>query len=575
MTHWFSQLSIGSKLGLGFGALALSLVATGGLAYHSLSLVDEDLEHISRLAHEETEFGRLEVVVLEMVRAEKEHLCSGDPQAVQHFEEHLTEANELFDGLAMVVQSTDDPQAQRTFDEAHEHFNEFLAVHARVEAMIEAGQLDPAIELSLSEGSEGAERVLAGIVSMIEDAEERASLDREEAHESVRAAVMEMALIVGVALALAIVVGVTITRAITRPVASAVEVLGEVAQGNFTRRMSVSSRDEIGQIATAINTAVERVSQTLVEVRESAEQVAMASRELSAASGHISAGAQESASSLEQTAASLEQITSTVQNNADNAQEAANVAKTASELARVGGEVTANANGAMKGINEASRRIADIIGTIDEIAFQTNLLALNAAVEAARAGEEGRGFAVVASEVRNLAQRSAEAAREIKGLIEDSVQRVERGSALVEDSGRKLGEIVQAIGRTSEIVAAIAQASREQSTGIEQLNQAVTQLDQVTQSNASQTEELSATADGLSGQAGQLKDIVSRFQISGAPSPSMAPAPTRPSATRANAPKSPLPQRKAQATAGSNAAASVEQGQEVGAHARGESFEEF
>ncbi|RCS53904.1 methyl-accepting chemotaxis protein [Bremerella cremea] len=254
-------------------------------------------------------------------------------------------------------------------------------------------------------------------------------------------------------------------------------------------------------------------TRAIVEVDDISASVASASQQLAAASEQLSSGAQQSASSLEETASSLEEITATVRQNADNADQANQLANNSRETAEKGGAVVANAVTAMGEINQASRKIADIITTIDEIAFQTNLLALNAAVEAARAGEQGRGFAVVAGEVRNLAQRSASAAREIKTLIEDSVDKVEVGSNLVNKSGETLEEIVTSVKRVTDIVAEIAAASREQTSGIEQINKAVAQMDQVTQSNASQTEEMSGTAVSLSEQAEQLKVVVSQFNL--------------------------------------------------------------
>lgn len=267
-------------------------------------------------------------------------------------------------------------------------------------------------------------------------------------------------------------------------------------------------------------------SRAVSEVDEIANTVASASQQLAAASEQLSSGAQQSASSLEETASSLEEITATVRQNADNADQANQLANSSRETAENGGQVVAQAVTAMSEINQASRNIADIITTIDEIAFQTNLLALNAAVEAARAGEQGRGFAVVAGEVRNLAQRSASAAREIKGLIENSVQKVEAGSVLVNKSGETLGAIVTSVKRVTDIVAEIAAASREQTVGIEQINKAVAQMDQVTQSNASQTEEMSGTAVALSGQAEQLQAVVAQFNLNrqAAPTPSRAAA---------------------------------------------------
>lgn len=252
----------------------------------------------------------------------------------------------------------------------------------------------------------------------------------------------------------------------------------------------------------------------LLEVDAVARYLAGASEQLAAAADQLSSGAQQQASSLEETAASLEEITGTVQQNADNAQQANQLSSGARDVAEKGGTVTQRAVTSMSDINSASNKIADIITTIDEIAFQTNLLALNAAVEAARAGEQGRGFAVVAGEVRNLAQRSAGAAKEIKSLIQDSVNKVEAGSDLVNQSGETLEEIVTSVKRVTDIVGEIAAASREQASGIEQVNRAITQMDHVTQNAASQTEELSSTAESLSAQANHLRDVVDQFNLS-------------------------------------------------------------
>jgi methyl-accepting chemotaxis protein len=315
-----------------------------------------------------------------------------------------------------------------------------------------------------------------------------------------------------------------IGRVVSRPLAKSVEVLGFVAKGDFTQTLDVNTKDEVGQMAQALNQAVGGVRDALNEVRIVSEGLASASQQLSAASQEISSGAQEQASNLEETASSLEEITSTVKQNADNAQQANQLASRSREVAEKGGQVVHNAVAGMGEINKASKQIADIITAIDEIAFQTNLLALNAAVEAARAGEQGRGFAVVAGEVRNLAQRSAGAAKEIKGLIQDSVRKVEAGSDLVNQSGETLQEIVTSVKRVTDIVGEIAAASREQSTGIDQVSKAVAQMDQVTQTNASQTEELSGTAESLAGQAHQLQELVARFKLDAEGATSKRPA---------------------------------------------------
>jgi len=251
----------------------------------------------------------------------------------------------------------------------------------------------------------------------------------------------------------------------------------------------------------------------LLATAEIADSVAAASQQLASASDAIASGAQEQAASIEETASTLEEITSAVKHNADSAQQASQLASASREMADKGGKVALDAVAAMKEVNQASRRIVDITATIDEIAFQTNLLALNAAVEAARAGEQGRGFAVVASEVRNLAQRSASAAKEVKSLIEDSVSKVEAGYKLVQTSGEALQQIQSSVKRVTDFVGEIAAASREQSTGIDQVNTAVTQMDQVTQTNAAQTEELSGTAEELAQQGHQLLEVVAQFNL--------------------------------------------------------------
>jgi methyl-accepting chemotaxis protein len=329
-----------------------------------------------------------------------------------------------------------------------------------------------------------------------------------------KTSMMLMILLLIVAPLLAIGAGFVLSRSIVGSLNHVVERATLAATGDLRVRVTVDSTDELGQMGEQLNIMMQSFEDNMTKVAMASQAITTASGELSAASQSISSGAQEQASSLEETAASLEQMTSAVKQNADNAQQAAQLAQGARDVAEKGGKVVNSAVEAMTEINASSRKIADIITAIDEIAFQTNLLALNAAVEAARAGEQGRGFAVVAGEVRNLAQRSASAAKEIKGLINDSVDKVESGSKLVNQSGSHLEEIVASVKRVTDIVGEIAASSREQSTGIEQVNTAVTQMDAVTQSNASQTEELAGTADGLSGQAQSMMTLVQQFKLS-------------------------------------------------------------
>jgi methyl-accepting chemotaxis protein len=309
-----------------------------------------------------------------------------------------------------------------------------------------------------------------------------------------------------------------IGRTILRPLNATVHILQGVADGHgdLTQRLSVHGRDEMADLGTYFNQFMDTLHTLIGRVRATTQAVASASQQLAAGSGQLSSGAQEQASSLEETAASLEQMTATINQNADNARQANQMASAAREAAEQGGVIVQDAVAAMGGITEASRKIQEIITTIDEIAFQTNLLALNAAVEAARAGEQGRGFAVVASEVRALAQRSATASKEIKALITETAQKVESGSELVIQTGDGLTAIVTQVKKVADLIAEITAASTEQSQGIEQINKAVTAMDSVTQQNAAQTEELSSTSQALAGQAEELQAQVGQFRLSGA-----------------------------------------------------------
>ena len=291
------------------------------------------------------------------------------------------------------------------------------------------------------------------------------------------------------------------------------EAVGRVAEGDLSRPLIVQPGDSSSVLAS-----VARMQDSLVKVvstvRTNSESVATASAQIAQGNQDLSQRTEEQASALEQTAATMEQLNSTVRNNTDSAKQANQLAQGASMVAAQGGEVVSKVVNTMQGISDSSRKIGDIIGVIDGIAFQTNILALNAAVEAARAGEQGRGFAVVASEVRSLAQRSAEAAKEIKGLIGRSVEQVEQGTLLVDQAGKTMGEIVGSIQRVSDIVAEITSASIEQSSGITQVGEAVTQMDQATQQNAALVEESAAAAESLKGQAQQLVQTVAVFKLS-------------------------------------------------------------
>ncbi|NML30594.1 methyl-accepting chemotaxis protein [Paraburkholderia antibiotica] len=306
-----------------------------------------------------------------------------------------------------------------------------------------------------------------------------------------------------------------LVRAIVRPVDATIAQFQRIAGGDLTGRIEVTGDNEMGRLAAALRKMQTSLIATVNSVRQGTESIDTGVSEIAAGNADLSQRTEEQAASLEETAASIEQLTSTVKQTADNAKQASALAQGASTLAAQGGELTEQVVGTMHGIVDDSRRIADIVGVIEGIAFQTNILALNAAVEAARAGEQGRGFAVVASEVRSLAQRSAAAAKEIKGLIDASTARVEQGSQLVERSGTTMSDIVAAIARVSSIMGEIAAAALEQSTGIDQVNLAVAQMDEVTQQNAALVEQAAAAASSLEEQARRLSAAVAVFQTGG------------------------------------------------------------
>jgi methyl-accepting chemotaxis protein len=371
------------------------------------------------------------------------------------------------------------------------------------------------------------------------------------------------ALAAGAALAWAL------SRSITRPLNHAVLVAQTVAAGDLTSRIEPGSKDEVGQLLDALKSMNASLLQTVTEVRSGTDTIATASKQIAAGNMDLSSRTEEQASSLEETASSMEELNATVRQNADNARQANALAEAASGVAARGGVVIGQVVGTMGEINASARQIADIISVIDGIAFQTNILALNAAVEAARAGEQGRGFAVVATEVRSLAQRSAAAAKDIKTLIDNSVERVEAGSRLVNEAGKTMHDIVDSVGRVTGIISEISAAGQEQTAGIEQINQAISQMDQVTQQNAALVEEAAAASEALQDQAARLASVVSIFKIAAGESgqaQAMAPQTSRKPATRALAkrPSAPVP-----------AVAAAKSVQRVSAAHAGGDWEEF
>jgi methyl-accepting chemotaxis protein len=374
------------------------------------------------------------------------------------------------------------------------------------------GEVQDATEFLLKETGPSLAAVLKALDAFVAY-ESKLAGDAATDVEQVYRSSQILMLVLGIA-GIAIGAGVAwfITRSITGPLNKAVDLAETVASGDLSSHIDAGSGDETGRLLNALRAMNDSLLNVVSQVRTGTDAISTASSEIAAGNMDLSSRTEHQASSLEETASSMEELTSTVKQNADNARQANTLAKSASEVASKGGSIVAQVVDTMGTINDSSRKIVDIIGVIDGIAFQTNILALNAAVEAARAGEQGRGFAVVASEVRNLAQRSAAAAREIKELINASVANVDTGSRLVNDAGQTMGDIVSSIQRVTDIMGEITSASQEQTLGIEQINAAIAQMDEVTQQNAALVEQAAAASQSMQEQAGNLATVVGFFK---------------------------------------------------------------
>ena len=361
------------------------------------------------------------------------------------------------------------------------------------------------------------QKAFADLEVALEAQSEGVAKNVEEFSIDVHRLAVNAKIIVGSGLALAaallVVVSLWLARLLSAPLVQAVDMADRLADGDLTATVRPVGNEETQRLMSALDRMQTHIAGIVRSVQQGAQSVSSASAEIAQGNHDLSARTEQQASALEETAASMEELNSAVKQNADNARQANQLAMTASTVAVQGGEVVGQVVETMKGINEASRKISDIISVIDGIAFQTNILALNAAVEAARAGEQGRGFAVVASEVRSLAGRSAEAAKEIKTLINDSVTRVAQGTALVDQAGATMTEVVGSIRRVTEIMGEISASSTEQSTGVAQVGEAVGQMDQSTQQNAALVEEMAAAASSLKSQAGELVQAVAAFKL--------------------------------------------------------------
>ncbi|RFP18591.1 MULTISPECIES: methyl-accepting chemotaxis protein [unclassified Duganella] len=509
------DFKIGARLRIGFGSILAILVAmvlmTNYLNYSNKSKLTQGLELSTG---KNLQAGTMKSSMLETGIAMRNIGLQSDVSLMQKEEQKVKDQRARYDKALADLKALGLNDAEK----------KVLADIAALDADVDKA-FKEAIGQVLAFNSEGAAKVISGridplnqqtltLINKLVDMQQANAKDVMAGSVTADRSLMMVLFVLGaVAVAIGVVCAAVITRSITVPLSGAVEVAQKVAAGELTSQVYVEGKDETSELLQALKDMNDSLAKTVGDVRTGTELISTASQEIASGNADLSARTESQASSLEETASSMEELTSTVKQNADNARQANQLAVTASSVAEKGGTVVSQVVETMGSIKASSSKIVDIIGVIDGIAFQTNILALNAAVEAARAGEQGRGFAVVASEVRNLAQRSAGAAKEIKELIGDSVNKVDAGSKLVDEAGQTMDLIVTSIRQVADIMGEITAATQEQSNGIEEVNQAITQMDEMTQQNAALVEEAAAAAESMQEQAEMLAQAVSIFKL--------------------------------------------------------------
>ena len=514
----FENLTIKSRLVFMLAFMAIMLIIGGFMGLGGMAKTEEGL----RTVYEDRtiplgQISTIESLLLQNRLAIAVALATSTPEVIAEstvkVEQNIAAINQTWDAYMATYLTPDEKVLAEKFAADRKRF--VVEGLKPILAALHANDIEGAKQLVTNKVRPLYVPVGEGIKALKKLQLDVAKQEYDKAHErSVNTRNLAIAGTIG-GLALLAWIGFMLIRSITRPLDSAVKLARAVAEGDLTQRIDVHSTNEVGQLMQALRDMNDSLVKVVAEVRIGTDTMATASTQIAAGNLDLSSRTEEQASSLEETASSMEELTSTVRQNAENARQANQLVVSTADIAAKGGQVVGQVVDTMASIKDSSRKIADIIGVIDGIAFQTNILALNAAVEAARAGEQGRGFAVVASEVRNLAQRSAGAAKEIKALIEDSVGKVDAGGRLVDQAGEAMEDIVTSVQLVADIIGGTATASQEQSAGIEQVNQAITQMDDVTQQNAALVEEAAAAAESLQDQAAKLAEAVSVFRLEG------------------------------------------------------------
>ncbi|CUJ14039.1 Dipeptide chemoreceptor protein [Achromobacter xylosoxidans] len=512
----FGNLSIGTRLALGFGTVLALLLALTGLSQYELTHIGG----INRAITEQTwakanAINIIDVTTRANARANLELIVNTDPRTAEtlfaRIDTNRKTIDQALETLRPLFRTEDERQKLRLLEDVR---GRYVKSFQGVGALLKRGERDAARQRLLEETLPLLDSLQDHIIeiSRIQSAEMvDASADSQRVIDN---AGMLNLILPGLAIVLGGLFAWRVSKSITAPLAQAVSVAETVARGDLGQPILAVTRDETGRLLRALHDMQDKLAGAVRTIRAGSETISSAAGQIAAGNTDLSSRTEEQAASLEETAASMEELASTVKQNADNARQANQLAASASEVAQRGGAVVSAVVSTMGDISASSRKISEIVSVIDGIAFQTNILALNAAVEAARAGEQGKGFAVVAGEVRSLAQRSAQAAREVKTLIEASVSKVAEGAGQAENAGTTMQEVVASVKRVTDIMGEIAAASQEQASGIEQVNRAVSQMDEVTQQNAALVEEAAAAAGSMQDQAHALVRAVGVFRLS-------------------------------------------------------------
>jgi methyl-accepting chemotaxis protein len=511
-----NNFKIGARLGLGFGAVLALLLVMVGVAYFQMGFTASAMVEVAasnQRANTVDEWQRK--TQLNLTRTLAIAKAAGVPDVEAYFGPLMKETSAEISKLQKTLEAdVTSERGKALMAEIAARRDAYIALRTQLYEHVKVG--DPfAAENLLKEKLLPASAAYLGAMGELQAFERKQADDQAEAMNR-RVTMFKTVLLVLALVSLAVGAGMSfvITRSVVVPVQEAVNTARVIASNDLSQELDSTRRDELGDLLRALSDMQVSLRRIIGQVRSSTDSISTASSEIATGNQDLSSRTEQAASNLQQTASSMEELTATVKQSADSARQANQLASSAAEVAQRGGHVVSQVVSTMDEITASSRKISDIIGVIDGIAFQTNILALNAAVEAARAGEQGRGFAVVASEVRSLAGRSAEAAKEIKGLIGSSVDKVETGSRLVADAGATMTEIVGSVQRVTDIIGEITSASSEQSDGIGQVNMAVAQLDQMTQQNAALVEESAAAAESLKQQAARLSQVVATFKVS-------------------------------------------------------------